>query len=224
FVLHARSCLQKKQEQKDVLTWAARHGYSGAAMQMRIIDFQPLTWAEFTVNQKNRCYLCKKHIYRLFLETLRKEGISTLLDGTNIDDLRQGEAGRPGLRALTELGIRTPLADCELNKQEIRMLSRAMTLDTADCPSSSCLATRIPHGTTITAQRLQKIADLEQALEKNGLIGCRVRLDGNSEQSVVVQVQQSDLQRMRYDAMRTGIVNRLKKKGVQKIYLDAEGR
>lgn len=224
FVLHARSCLQKEQEQKDVLTWAKRHGYSGTAMQVRIIDFQPLTWAEFTVNQKNRCYLCKKRIYRLFLETLRKEGISTLLDGTNMDDLRQGEAGRPGLRALAELGICTPLADCKLNKQEIRTLSRELELDTADLPSSSCLATRIPHGRTITAERLQKVADLERTLEKRGLVGCRVRLDRNTEQSVIVQVQQSDLQRMRYDSIRTEIVKHLKKKGVHKIYLDAEGR
>ena len=223
-VLHARSCLQKKQEQEDVLNWAGHQGYPAAAMRLRVIEITPLAWKEFTVNPENRCYLCKKRLYNLFLDILEKEEITVLLDGTNADDLRQGEVGRPGLRALAELGIRTPLADCGLDKEKIRTLSRNLGLDTADRPSASCLATRIPCGRTITAERLRKIEELEKELEENGFTGCRVRLDGNTEQSVIVQLQQTDLQRMTYNFMQTRIVNRLKKKGVQKIYLDAEGR
>ncbi|RWX51372.1 uncharacterized protein VU01_11493 [Candidatus Electrothrix marina] len=229
-VLHARSCLQKKQEQENARTWAERHGYPAAVIQQRIIEINPLAWHNFVANPKNRCYLCKKHLYSLFLEHpehLYQKGIprtTTLLDGTNADDLRQGEAGRPGLRALAELGICTPLANCDLSKKEIRILSRNLGLDTADHPSSSCLATRIPHGMPITAERLIKVAALEQVLEENGFAGCRVRLDANAEQTVFVQLQKTHLEQLFSGSTRKHIVTLLKKKGVHKIYLDLEGR
>jgi uncharacterized protein len=222
-VLHARSCLQKKQEQESVDTWAERHGYPAAAIQQRIIKIEPLTWNDFIANPKNRCYLCKKRLYGLFRETLQQEGITDLLDGTNSDDLRQGEAGRPGLRALAELDICTPLADCNLDKEAIRALSRSLGLDTADLPSSSCLATRIPHGMIITAERLKKIAGLEQVMEENGFSGCRVRLDANAEH-VFVQLQKTNLQQLCFDSTRKHIVSQLKEKDAHKIYLDLEGR
>ncbi|MGB5686206.1 MAG: hypothetical protein WBM35_10355, partial [Candidatus Electrothrix sp.] len=171
-----------------------------------------------------RCYLCKKRLYNLFLKHLHQEGITTLMDGTNRDDVRQGETGRPGLRALIELGICSPLADCGLNKEIIRALSRNLGLDTADHPSSSCLATRIPHGVLITSERLNKIAELEQILEENGFTGCRVRLNASAEQIVFVELQQASLQQLSSDSMRKHIVTLLKKKGVLKIYLDLEGR
>lgn len=223
-VLHARSCLQKKQEQESVDTWAERHGYPAAAIQQRIIKTDPLAWNDFIANPKNRCYLCKKRLCNLFRKTLQQEGITDLLDGTNSDDLRQGEAGRPGLRALAELDICTPLADCGLDKEAIRTLSRSLGLDTADLPSSSCLATRISHGMPITAERLIKVAALEQELEENGFAGCRVRLDASVEQTVFVELQEVNLQRLSSDSIRKHIVTQLKKQGVIKIYLDLEGR
>jgi uncharacterized protein len=146
------------------------------------------------------------------------------LDGTNADDLRYGEAGRPGLRAIAEFAVHTPLADCGLNKDEIRSHSRKLGLDTADRPSSSCLATRIPHDMPITSKRLQKIALLEQVLEEQGLAGCRVRLDVGSEHTVFVQLQQKDLQQLHYDFMSKEVISPLKNKGIHKIYLDVEGR
>ncbi|MCI5150288.1 MAG: hypothetical protein D3916_13035 [Candidatus Electrothrix sp. MAN1_4] len=147
-----------------------------------------------------------------------------MLDGTNADDLRQGEAGRPGLRAIAEFAVHTPLADCGLNKDEIRALSRELGLDTADHPSSSCLATRIPHTMRITPERLDKIAELEQVLEEKGFTGCRVRLDVRSEHTVYLQLQQNDLQQLHYDFIGKEIISPLKNKGVHKIYLDVEGR
>ncbi|MCI5120620.1 MAG: ATP-dependent sacrificial sulfur transferase LarE, partial [Candidatus Electrothrix sp. AUS4] len=222
--LYACSCLQTKQEQENVLSWAEHQKYPAAAMQVRIMEINPLHWKEFTANPENRCYLCKRKIYTTFLETLREDGMTALLDGTNADDLRQGENGRPGLRALKELGIHTPLADCGLNKEDIRKHSRALGLHTADRPSASCLATRIPHGMLITPERLQKIAELEQTLEKEGLVGCRVRLNANAEQTVLVQLQQSDLGQVHNDFLRKHLIAPLKKKGVHKIYLDVEGR
>ncbi len=223
-VLHARSCLQKKQEQENVTTWADRHNYPPAAIQQQIITIDPLSWDDFIANPEERCYLCKKRLYRLFLDSLHQQGLSILLDGTNADDLRQGRAGRPGLQALDELDICTPLADCGLDKKSIRNLSRKLQLDTADHPSSSCLATRIPHGMRITSERLHRIADLEQILEERGFTGCRVRLSRESEQTLLVQIQEASFFQLCYKSIKTSLLAPLKKKNVRKIYLDLEGR
>ncbi|MCI5189794.1 MAG: TIGR00268 family protein [Candidatus Electrothrix sp. AS4_5] len=223
-VLHARSCLQKKQEQQDADTWAERHGYPVALLEQRIIRTEPLTWDDFVANPENRCYLCKRRLYSLFLKILAQEGISTLLDGTNTDDLSQGETGRPGLRVLFELGIHTPLADCGLDKKTIRLLSQDMGLDTANKPSSSCLATRIPHNMSITSERLNRIATLEQTLEAEGFIGCRIRLLKDLEETFTVQLQEASLSQLSYDAIKKNLLTPLKKKKVRKIYLDVEAR
>ncbi|WP_339137808.1 MAG: ATP-dependent sacrificial sulfur transferase LarE [Candidatus Electrothrix sp. GW3-4] len=223
-ILHARSCLQKQQECDRADTWGQRHGYAASELHQQIIKTDPLTWSGFVANPQNRCYLCKKHLYGLFLEHLHQEGTTALLDGTNADDLRQGETGRPGLQALSEFDICTPLADCGLSKEEIRILSRNWGLDTADHPSASCLATRIPHGMLITTERLSRIVELEQILEESGFTGCRVRLDANAEQTFFVQIQKTHHQHLHSDAIRERIVDQFKKKGVRKIYLDLKGR
>ena len=223
-VLHACSCLQKKQEQENAVTWAERHGYPPTAIQQQVIKIEPLKWNDFTSNPENRCYVCKKRLYRLFLQNLSQKGIPTLLDGTNTDDLRQGITGRPGLQALAEFDICTPLANCGFDKKTIRSLSRKLKLDTADQPSSSCLATRIPHGMRITPERLRRIDDLEQILEKNGFPGCRVRLSKESEQILFVQIQKASLSQFCYDSLKKSLLTPLQKKNVLKIYLDLEGR
>ena len=102
-VLHARSCLQTRAEQERAAAWPQRHG-----CLIKIVDIDPLAWTDFIVNPPNRCYLCKRHIYSRFIALLQEEGIDLLLDGTNVDDLQQGEEGRPGLRAIAELGVQTP--------------------------------------------------------------------------------------------------------------------
>lgn len=222
--LHARSCLQKTTEQELADSWAERHGYDPVDMQQRIVDFQPLDWKEFVANPENRCYLCKKCVYKLFLKELAQDGIAVLLDGTNSDDLRQGERGRPGLRAVSELDIRTPLADSGLLKAEIRALSRESELDTCDLPSSSCLATRIPHGMEITAERLERIAALEQTVIDSGFSGCRIRLDNRSEQTIFLQLLQGDMERFNRPSTGRIVVDLLKSNGIDKIFLDVDGR
>jgi uncharacterized protein len=222
--LHARSCLQKKAEQERVDSWPDRYGYQPAIIQQRIIDLRPLDWKEFTDNSENRCYLCKKRVYKILLQELAQDGISILLDGTNSDDLCLGEAGRPGLRAIDELGVCTPLADCGLHKTEIRKLSRDLLLDTWNLPSSSCLATRIPHGMKITAKRLEKVDAIEKIIADLGFEGCRIRLDSGSEKTVFLQLLQRDM--AQFDNKLTGqtVVGLLKSRGISKIYLDLDGR
>ena len=104
-------------------------------------------------NPSDRCYYCKKVIFNMIMEAAAKDGYTVLLDGTNASD----DAGdRPGMKALRELQVKSPLRECGLVKSEIRRLSKEAGLFTWDKPSYACLATRIPTGCTITAEKLQK--------------------------------------------------------------------
>ncbi|WP_417913482.1 ATP-dependent sacrificial sulfur transferase LarE [Candidatus Electronema sp. TJ] len=215
--LHARSCLQSKAEQEQAV---ARLGFLAARLQ--IIALQPLTWPEFTANPPERCYLCKRRVYSRFLALLAEENIDILLDGTNFDDLQQGEAGRPGLRAVAELAVRTPLADCGLSKAEVRELSRELKLDTWNQPSGSCLATRLPAGMAITAERLEQVAAMEQTLADAGFSGCRARL--LDARTVCLQLAEQDMERKSALAVLRNLRGLLNSAGVEKIFLDLNGR
>ncbi len=217
--LHARSCLQKQEEQEWAASWPQRHG---CPVRLRIVEFFPLAWPEFAVNPSNRCYCCKRRIYRRFLEMLAAEGIAVLLDGTNADDRQQGEAKRPGLRALTELAVQTPLADCGLSKAEVRELSRELGLDTWNQPSASCLATRLPAGMAITAERLTQIAAMEQVLAEAGFSGCRARL--LDEKTVCLQLAEKYLRRQSALADLRNLRGQLRSAGAEKIFFDLDGR
>ena len=219
-IVHARSCLQKSHEQQRADTWLSRHGYSPDIEQL-VIELQPLSWKEFVTNPEERCYLCKLRMYGIFLDKLDKLDIHVLLDGTNIDDLKDS---RPGLRAIHELGVQTPLVSCGLGKAEIRELSRELKLDTSEQPSSSCLATRIPQDLEITAQRLERIATWENGLAELGFDGCRVRMDGKSEKIVYFQIVQDDLEQFFNSAIRHAVVRFFKNLGIEQVYLDLEGR
>ena len=219
-IVHGRSCLQKRYEQQRAHSWLSRHGYTPDIDQL-IIDLQPLSWKEFVSNPEERCYLCKLRMYRVFLDELDKRNIHILLDGTNIDDLKHH---RPGLRAIHELGVRTPLVACSLGKADIRELSRELQLDTSEQPSSSCLATRIPHGLEITAPRLEQIETWENGLTELGFDGCRVRMDNASERVVYLQVVQSDLEQFFNPAIRRAVFRFFKNMGLEQVYVDLEGR
>ena len=219
-VLHGRSCLQKQSEQERAETWLRRHGYSSQIEQL-FIDLQPLGWKEFVRNSEQRCYYCKLRMYRLFLDELEKRGMHILLDGTNIDDLKDR---RPGLRAIHELGVQTPLVSCGLGKVDIRELSRRLKLDTSDQPSSSCLATRIPHGLEITLPRLERIAAWEQGLAGLGFKGCRVRMDVKSEKVVYLQLIQADHDKFFNPPVRRALARFFKNMEVDTVYLDLKGR
>jgi len=218
--LHARSCLQKKEEQERAAAWPKQHGL--AAVRLRVVELEPLQWPEFVRNPSGRCYLCKRHIYQHFQAVLAEEGIAVLLDGSNADDLELGEAGRPGLRAIAELSVRSPLADCSFSKEEIRALSCELGLETWNQPASSCLAARIPQGMKITAARLELVAAMEQVLAEAGFFGCRARLF--DEATVCLQFQNKDMERFCSKELCERLCSRLKKQGVKKILLDLDGR
>lgn len=141
-------------------------------------------------NPPDRCYFCKTLVFQKISELARADGYDVICDGTNASD---DATDRAGMRALTELGVHSPLRDCGLTKKEIRRLSCEAGLTTHDKPSYACLATRIPTGTPITEEQLATIAETEQALRGLGFIDFRIRLMNGTAK---IQVTDSQLRRV----------------------------
>ena len=167
----ARSHSFPKREQDEAAAFCAREG-----IRQVVVDSEELAIPGFCQNPTNRCYLCKKELFTKILEIARKEGLSAVAEGSNMDDL--GDY-RPGLQAVRELGIRSPLREVGLTKDEIRDLSRRMGLPTWNKPSFACLASRFPYGEEITVERLGRVERAEQFLMDLGFGQVRVRSHGD---------------------------------------------
>ena len=140
-----------------------------------VIDFDELSIKGFADNPKNRCYLCKKGIFGRIIEKAKNMGLKYVLEGSNLDD--EGDY-RPGLIAIKELGVLSPLRKFGLTKAEIRLLSKQTGLKTYDKPSFACLASRVPYGDKITAEKLKMIEKAERFLFDAGFGQVRVRTHG----------------------------------------------
>lgn len=127
-------------------------------------------------NPTDRCYRCKKALFKRILKLAGKLGASTVLDGTNEDDLH---VYRPGIRALKELGITSPLVDSGFTKAEVRRLALEYHLSSAVRPSAPCLATRFPYGTLLSLELMAKVEQAETYLKKLGFYNIRVRVHGD---------------------------------------------
>ena len=130
---------------------------------------------DYAANTDQRCYYCKRELYRRCREVAAREGLTVIVDGFNADDRRDH---RPGHRAAEEAGIRSPLAEAGLGKAAIRAWSEAMGLPTWDKPQLACLASRIPYGTAVTGERLAQVERAEAAVRALGLRNFRVRHHG----------------------------------------------
>lgn len=140
------------------------------------IDINELEDEEFCKNPPDRCYICKKNIFSHIKDISEKNGAAAVIEGTNADDVNDY---RPGMRALSELGIISPLRRAGLSKEEIRFLSEKMGLKTWNKPSLACLSTRIPYGTEITGKKLEMIGSAEEILSEMGFVQKRVRFHGD---------------------------------------------
>ena len=169
--LTARSCIFPARESAEALEFCRDRG-----IEQIMAEARPLEIAGFRDNPPERCYLCKKALFTRFLELARERGIPWVAEGSNTDDL--GDY-RPGLAAVAELGVRSPLREAGLGKAEIRELSRALGLPTWDKPSFACLASRFAYGETITAEKLAMVERAEQRLLELGFRQFRVRVHGN---------------------------------------------
>lgn len=167
---YVKSAFQPQFEFEDAKRLAEMIGAN-----MRVINVDVLANPTVAENPADRCYHCKKVIFSTIMKSAFEDGFTVLMDGTNASD----DAGdRPGMRALRELSVRSPLRECGLTKAEIRRLSKEAGLFTWNKPAYACLATRIPTGETITAEKLQKTESAENYLFSIGLTDFRVRLIG----------------------------------------------
>ena len=139
---------------------------------LKIIDADILGFEDVVSNPSDRCYYCKQKIFGLILEAAGADGFDVILDGTNASD---DAADRPGMRALREMKVMSPLRECGLTKAEIRRLSKEAGLFTWDKPSYACLATRVPSGTRLTADILSRTEQAESFLSGLGFSDFRIR-------------------------------------------------
>ncbi|HJB70860.1 MAG TPA: ATP-dependent sacrificial sulfur transferase LarE [Candidatus Flavonifractor avistercoris] len=146
---------------------------AGLGVEVTVLELDALADPKVAANPADRCYFCKQNLFRTLKERAIADGYPVLLDGTNASD----EAGdRPGMRALAELSVRSPLRDCGLTKDEIRTRSREAGLFTWDKPAYACLATRVPAGEAITAETLARVEGAEDTLFRLGYTDFRVRV------------------------------------------------
>jgi uncharacterized protein len=145
---------------------------------------------EVSANPADRCYYCKKNNFELIKDASRALGIELILEGSNVDDLSDY---RPGERAVRELGMKSPLRDCGLTKDDIRVLSKALGLPTWDKPSSACLASRLPYGERLEPEKLQRVEQAESYLKTLGFTQYRVRSHGDVARIEVIPEERKKL-------------------------------
>ena len=145
----------------------------GLGVALTVVELDALADPRVAANPADRCYYCKRNLFRALKERAIADGYPVLLDGTNASDQADD---RPGMRALAELSVRSPLRECGLTKAEIRARSREAGLFTWDKPAYACLATRVPAGETITAETLARVEGAEDALFRLGYTDFRVRV------------------------------------------------
>lgn len=185
---------------------------------LKIIDLEPLTWPDFVSNDPKRCYYCKKKTYLRFFDELRKDGLNVLIDGTNVDDLVDD---RPGLAVISQLGVKTPLTECFINKKEVRFLARALGLPNHNLSSNSCLATRIQFAQSISLEDLEKVRIIEETLKKMEFYGSRARPRGDK---VILEIREQDYRIFIQKNNRVAISKLCANLGFTKVLLDINGR
>ena len=182
-----------------------------------VFDATELQAPAFAANQPDRCYWCKLALFERMGQIAQDHGLSVILDGTNVDDLSDV---RPGLRALEELGVVSPLAQAGLTKAQVREISRELGLATWNKPSAACLASRIPFGEPITASKLRMVADAEQALAREGFVGSRVRAHGKLAR---LEVAADDIERLASKELRCRIAAAIHAAGFTYVTMDLDG-
>lgn len=182
----------------------------------RVIYTEELTNEEFSRNDPDRCYYCKKELFSSVLRVAREEGLEYVVDGSNFDDLSDY---RPGMRAIKELKVRSPLLEVELTKKEIRELSEQLGLPTWDKPAFACLSSRFPYGDPITQEKLVMIDGAERFLRQFKLKQLRVRQ--HDAKTARIEVLPEDM--VFFLEHREAVVTHLKELGYTYITLDLQG-
>jgi len=184
-------------------------------IRYEILRTMELTDPRYASNTHQRCFFCKTELYTTLTEYAREQHIAVVIDGTNADDMHDF---RPGLRAGRNLGIRSPLQETGMTKDDIRALSRMFDLPTADKPATACLSSRFGFGDPITVEKLKLVAAAESAIREMGFRGFRVRHHGDMAR---LEFLPDDLSRAGEE--RAEIINRVQRAGYKTVEIDPEG-
>ena len=182
-----------------------------------VVNIDNFKVEEFIKNNNDRCYHCKKEVFKTIKEIAAKHNVKYVLDGTNLDDL--GDF-RPGLKALEELNIISPLKESKLTKEDIRILSKKMNLNTHNKPAFACLATRIPYGTKISEELLKKIEKSEEYLVSIGFNQFRVRAHNDIAR---IEVGKDEIYKFFNEDLLNKTNKKLKEIGFKYVTLDMAG-
>ncbi|HAL47296.1 MAG: ATP-dependent sacrificial sulfur transferase LarE [SAR202 cluster bacterium] len=183
----------------------------------RVIDTQEVEREDYAANNPDRCFFCKDELYTHLAAFSAEEGIKHVANGANIDDL--GDY-RPGLNAAKQFGVRSPLVEADLTKAEIRSLSRDMGLPTWDKPAQACLSSRIPYGTPVSVEALERIAKAEEFLHGLGIAQLRVR---HHDTVARIEVEPEDFATLTEPDNRDRIGAYFRSIGYSYVTLDLEG-
>ncbi len=201
-----------ERELKEAETFCKEH-----QIKHIICRFNPLTIEGYRKNGPDRCYFCKHGIFEEIIRIAKENGIEYVAEGSNMDDL--GDY-RPGLKAVEELSVKSPLREAGLGKAEIRQLSKAMGLKTWSKPAYACLASRFVYGEEITEEKLRMIDQAEQFLIEKGFLTERVRMHGNIAR---IEVPGEEIGRIASEGIRDEICEAFRKIGFTYVTLDLKG-
>ncbi len=199
-------------EQKQAQEFCAREG-----IRQTVCNFDELAVPGFSLNPPNRCYLCKQALFAQVQKTAREYGILHVAEGSNLDD--EGDY-RPGMQAIAELGILSPLREAKFTKEEIRFMSKQYGLSTWDKPSFACLSSRFAYGEQITREKLRMVEEAEQLLWSLGFSQIRVRMHGTMAR---IETDEKEFPRLISQENRTIILEALKTAGFSYVTMDLAG-
>ena len=208
----ASSCSFPKRELEEAKTFCRENGIRHIVVESEELDIDG-----FRQNPKNRCYLCKHELFEKILSIAKENGIETVVEASNTDD--DGDY-RPGLVAVKELGIESPLRHVGLSKKEIREYSKELGLPTWNKQSFACLSSRFVYGETISEEKLAMVDQAEQLLLDMGFHQLRVRIH---DKLARIEVQPSEFEKIMQEENRTKIFHKLKQYGFTYVTLDLQG-
>lgn len=208
----ATSCSFPKRELNEATEYCKTLG-----VRQFVVESEELGIEGFSQNPPNRCYICKKELFQKIIKIALENNIASIAEGSNLDDL--GDY-RPGLQAVAELGVKSPLREVGFTKHEIRVLSAYLGVPTATKQSFACLSSRFPYGETINKEKLMMVDKAEQLLLDMGFEQFRVRIHGKVAR---IEILPQDFPRMLDEDTRATVYDKLQENGFDYVSLDLKG-
>ena len=208
----ASSCSFPQRELKEATQYCKNLGVRHIVVRSEELEIEG-----FAHNPKNRCYICKREFFEKIIKAAKEMGIKEVVEGSNLDD--NGDY-RPGLTAIAELNVKSPLRTVGFTKQEIRDLSKYLNIPTWDKPSFACLSSRFPYGELITEEKLRMVDKAEQLLLDMGFKQFRVRIHGNVAR---IEILPEEFHKLMEESVRLTVYDKFREYGFKYAALDLKG-